>query len=165
MEYILKEKNKGCIFCEIPKENQDKKNYILYRGKFCFVILNAFPYNNGHLMIAPYDHIKNIEELKSETLIELMSLCKRSITVLKEKMNPQGFNIGINMGKFAGAGILEHVHLHIVPRWEGDTNFMPVISDTRVIPQYLSETYDLLKPGFWTTILKNILTKLVPFPI
>ena len=148
MEYILKEKKEGCIFCEKPKENQDEKNYILYRGKFCFVILNAFPYNNGHLMIAPYDHIKNIEELKSETLIELMSLCQRSITVLKERMNPQGFNIGINMGKFAGAGILEHVHLHIVPRWEGDTNFMPVISDTRVIPQYLSETYDLLKTGF-----------------
>ena len=148
MEYILKEKKEGCIFCEKPKGNQDKKNYILYRGKFCFVILNAFPYNNGHLMIAPYDHIKNIEELKSETLIELMSLCQKSITVLKEKMNPRGFNIGINISKVAGAGILEHVHLHIVPRWEGDTNFMPVISDTRVIPQYLSETYDLLKPGF-----------------
>jgi len=148
MKYILKEKKEGCIFCEKPKENQDKKNYILYRGKFCFVILNAFPYNNGHLMIAPYAHIKNIEELNNNTLIELMSLCQKSITVLKERMDPQGFNIGINISKVAGAGILEHVHLHIVPRWEGDTNFMPVISDTRVIPQYLSETYNLLKPGF-----------------
>lgn len=148
MEYILKEKNEGCIFCEIPKENQDKENYVLYRGKFCFVILNTYPYNNGHIMIAPYAHIKNLEELNRDTINELMSLCQKSISVLKEKMNPQGFNIGANIGKVGGAGILEHVHLHIVPRWQGDTNFMPVISDTKVMPQYLSETYDLLKAGF-----------------
>ncbi len=148
MEYILKEKNEGCIFCEIPKENQDKENYVLYRGKFCFVILNTYPYNNGHIMIAPYAHIKNLEELNRDTINELMSLCQKSISVLKKKMNPQGFNIGANIGRVGGAGILEHVHLHIVPRWQGDTNFMPVISDTKVIPQYLSETYDLLKAGF-----------------
>ncbi len=148
MEYILKEKNEGCIFCEIPKENQDKENYVLYRGKFCFVILNTYPYNNGHIMIAPYAHIKNLEELNRDTINELMSLCQKSISVLKEKMNPQGFNIGANIGKVGGAGILEHVHLHIVPRWQGDTNFMPVISDTKVMPQYLSETYDLLKAAF-----------------
>jgi ATP adenylyltransferase len=148
MEYILKEKNEACIFCEIPKENQDKENYVLYRGKFCFVILNTYPYNNGHIMIAPYTHIKNLEELNKDTINELMSLCQKSISVLKEKMNPQGFNIGANIGKVAGAGILEHVHLHVVPRWQGDTNFMPVISDTKVMPQYLSETYDLLKTGF-----------------
>lgn len=148
MEYILKEKNEGCIFCEIPKENQDKENYVLYRGKFCFVILNTYPYNNGHIMIAPYAHIKNLEELNRDTINELMSLCQKSISVLKKKINPQGFNIGANIGKVGGAGILEHVHLHIVPRWQGDTNFMPVISDTKVMPQYLSETYDLLKAGF-----------------
>lgn len=148
MEYILKEKNEGCIFCEIPKENQDKENYVLYRGEFCFVILNTYPYNNGHIMIAPYAHIKNLEQLNRDTINELMSLCQKSISVLKEKMNPQGFNIGANIGKVGGAGILEHVHLHIVPRWQGDTNFMPVISDTKVMPQYLSETYDLLKAGF-----------------
>lgn len=148
MEYILKEKNEGCIFCEIPKENQDKENYVLYRGKFCFVILNTYPYNNGHIMIAPYVHIKNLEELNRDTINELMSLCQKSISVLKKKINPQGFNIGANIGKVGGAGILEHVHLHIVPRWQGDTNFMPVISDTKVMPQYLSETYDLLKAGF-----------------
>lgn len=148
MEYILKEKNEGCIFCEIPKENQDKENYVLYRGKFCFVILNTYPYNNGHIMIAPYVHIKNLEELNRDTINELMSLCQKSISVLKKKMNPQGFNIGANIGKVGGAGILEHVHLHIVPRWQGDTNFMPVISDTKVMPQYLSETYDLLKAAF-----------------
>jgi len=148
MEYILKEKNEGCIFCEIPKENQDKENYVLYRGKFCFVILNTYPYNNGHIMIAPYDHIKNLEELNRDTINELMSLCQKSISVLKKKINPQGFNIGANIGKVGGAGILEHIHLHIVPRWQGDTNFMPVISDTKVMPQYLSETYDLLKAGF-----------------
>ena len=148
MEYILKEKNEGCIFCEIPKENQDKENYVLYRGKFCFVILNTYPYNNGHIMIAPYAHIKNLEELNRDTINELMSLCQKSISVLKKKINPQGFNIGANIGKVGGAGILEHVHLHIVPRWQGDTNFMPVISDTKVMPQYLSETYDSLKAGF-----------------
>lgn len=148
MEYILKEKNEGCIFCEIPKENQDKENYVLYRGKFCFVILNTYPYNNGHIMIAPYAHIKNLEELNRDTINELMSLCQKSISVLKKKINPQGFNIGANIGKVGGAGILEHVHLHIVPRWQGDTNFMPVISDTKIMPQYLSETYDLLKAGF-----------------
>lgn len=148
MEYILKEKNEGCIFCEIPKENQDKENYVLYRGKFCFVILNTYPYNNGHIMIAPYAHIKNLEELNRDTMNELMSLCQKSISVLKKKINPQGFNIGANIGKVGGAGILEHVHLHIVPRWQGDTNFMPVISDTKIMPQYLSETYDLLKAGF-----------------
>mgnify|MGYP001043728259 CR=1 FL=1 len=148
MEYILKEKNKGCIFCEIPKENSDKKNYVLYRGKFCFVILNTYPYNNGHIMIAPYAHIKNLEQLNKDTINELMSLCQKSISILKEKMNPQGFNIGANIGKVAGAGILEHVHLHIVPRWQGDTNFMPVIFNTKVMPEYLSKTYNLLKPGF-----------------
>jgi ATP adenylyltransferase len=148
MEYILKEKNEGCIFCEIPKENRDKENYVLYRGKSCFVILNTYPYNNGHIMIAPYAHIKNLEQLNKDTINELMSLCQKSISVLKEKMNPQGFNIGANIGKVSGAGILDHVHLHIVPRWQGDTNFMPVILDTKVMPQYLSETYDLLKVGF-----------------
>ncbi len=148
MEYILKEKNEGCIFCEIPKENQDKENYVLYRGKFCFVILNTYPYNNGHIMIAPYAHIKNLEELNRDTINELMSLCQKGISVLKKKINPQGFNIGANIGKVGGAGILEHIHLHIVPRWQGDTNFMPVISDTKVMPQYLSKTYDLLKAGF-----------------
>lgn len=148
MEYILKEKNEGCIFCEIPEENRDEKNYILYRGEFCFVILNTYPYNNGHIMIAPYSHVKNLEELNKDTINELMSLCQKSIFILKEKMNPQGFNIGVNIGKVAGAGILEHVHLHIVPRWQGDTNFMPVILDTKVIPEYLSKTYYLLKPNF-----------------
>ncbi len=148
IEYIEKEKEKGCIFCIKPKQNNDKENLILYRGDYSFVIMNRYPYNSGHLMIVPYKHKKDFELLDDNEIIEINRLIKISIKILKKVMNPDAFNIGINLGKSAGAGIDEHLHYHIVPRWNGDTNFMPVISDTRVVPEALERTYDKLVEHF-----------------
>ena len=148
IEYIEMEKPKGCILCDKPKENNDAQNYILYRGDKNFIMMNLYPYNAGHLMIAPYRHIANLEELNNEELREYWQIVTRSLKVLRKVFNPGGFNIGINMGKAAGAGIEEHVHTHIVPRWQGDTNWMPVIADVRVVPEALAETYRKLKGKF-----------------
>jgi ATP adenylyltransferase len=138
----------GCILCDKPKENNDALNYILYRGDKNFVIMNSYPYNPGHLMIAPYRHIANLEELTDEELHEHFNVVSRSIKLLKQVFKPDGFNLGINMGKVAGAGIDDHIHTHIVPRWQGDTNFMPVLSDVKVVPEALTETYEKLKGKF-----------------
>jgi len=148
MEYIMAEKPAGCILCEKPKQDNDAANYILFRGEKNFVLLNTYPYNPGHLMIAPYRHVAGLEELTTEELHEHIEIVSRSIKVIKQVFNPGGFNVGINMGKVAGAGITDHVHTHIVPRWQGDTNFMPVFADARVIPQALAETYQQLKDKF-----------------
>ncbi len=148
IEYIQMEKAKGCILCEKPRQNNDAVNYILYRGDKNFIILNSYPYNPGHLMVAPYRHIANLEELTDEERNEHFELVSRSIKVLKQAFNPDGFNLGTNIGKLAGAGIDEHIHTHIVPRWGGDANFMPVIADTRVVPEALAETYEKLKGKF-----------------
>jgi len=142
------EKSAGCILCDKPKQNNDAANYILYRGSKNFIMLNSYPYNPGHLMTAPYRHIASLEELTDEERNEHFEIVSRGIKVLKEVFNPGGFNIGINMGKIAGAGIDDHFHTHTVPRWQGDTNFMPVISDIRVIPEALAETYKKLKEKF-----------------
>ena len=148
IKYIQMEKPEGCILCEKPKENNDALNYILYRGDKNFVIMNSYPYNPGHLMIAPYRHIANLEELTDEELLEHFQIIGRATKLLKRVFNPDGFNIGINIGKVAGAGIAEHIHSHIVPRWQGDTNFMPVLSNVRVVPEALAETYKKLKDKF-----------------
>ncbi len=148
MEYIRMEKPEGCILCDKPKESDDIANYILYRGDKNFVIMNTYPYNSGHLMIAPYRHVASLEELTDEELGEHFQIVSRSVKVLKQVFKPDGFNIGINMGRVAGAGIDDHVHTHIVPRWLGDTNFMPVIGDTKVINEALSETYKKLQGRF-----------------
>jgi ATP adenylyltransferase len=148
IKYILMEKPGGCILCEKPSQNNDAPNYILYRGDKNFVIMNSYPYNPGHLMIAPYRHIANLDELTNEELHEHFEIVSRSIKVLRQVFNPGGFNLGINMGKVAGVGIEDHFHTHIVPRWQGDTNFMPVISDARVVPEALAETYEKLKGKF-----------------
>ncbi len=148
IEYILKEKPEGCILCDKPKENNDVLNYILYRGDKNFVIMNSYPYNPGHLMVAPYRHVANLEELTGEERHEHFEIVSRSIKILREVFNPGGFNIGINMGKVGGAGIDEHLHTHIVPRWQGDTNFMPVVFDVRVVAEALSETYEKLRVKF-----------------
>jgi len=145
VEYILKEKEKKCIFCQKAKENKDGENYILFRGEKCLVMLNAFPYNNGHLMIAPYRHIGSIEDLEEEEAGEMMKILSRMTVLLKKVMHSDGFNIGMNLGDVAGAGIVNHLHLHIVPRWKGDCNFMPVLSDTKVISEDLQQTYQKLK--------------------
>jgi ATP adenylyltransferase len=145
MEYILLEKPKECILCTKPKEDNDESNYILYRGGHNFVMLNSWPYNPGHLMIAPYRHISGLEQYTDEELWEHFDIVRRSTSALKKLLNPHGFNIGINIGKTAGAGIEDHLHTHVVPRWEGDTNFMPVIYNTRVLPEALASAYNKLK--------------------
>ena len=147
-EFILSKKEENCFFCEAIKSNQDRKNLVLYRGEECFCILNKYPYNNGHLMIAPNLHKDDLSKLNSSEMLEFMVLTRDMKNVLSKKMNPDGFNLGINLGKVAGAGIEGHIHLHIVPRWNGDTNFMPVISDTKVIPQSLEDLYLELKDYF-----------------
>jgi ATP adenylyltransferase len=148
IKYIQMGKAKGCILCDKPKENNDAPNYILFRGEKNFIMLNNYPYNPGHLMIAPYRHVASLEELTNEELHEHFEIVSQSLKVLRQVFDPSGFNIGINMGRVAGAGIADHVHTHIVPRWQGDTNFMPVVSDVRVVPEALAETYKKLEGKF-----------------
>jgi len=148
IEYILMEKPEGCILCEKPEEDKDEQNYILYRGHKNFIILNSYPYNPGHLMVAPYRHTGSLEELTGEERNEHFEMVSRAIRVLREAFNPGGFNIGANIGKVAGTGIDDHFHSHIVPRWQGDTNYVPVLADVRVLPQALAETYQKLKGKF-----------------
>lgn len=145
IKYIRSPKHDGCIFCDFPKEKRDREKLILYRGEHAFVIMNNYPYNPGHVMIAPYRHVGKWEDLNDEELLEIMKLSQLVIKALKRAMNPDGFNLGVNLGRVAGAGIDDHVHLHVVPRWNGDTNFMPVVDDTKVIPESLEEAYDELK--------------------
>ena len=145
IEYILGEKEGECIFCEKPKQEKDEDNYILLRGKRCLVMLNAYPYNNGHLMIAPYRHIDSVEDLEGDEARDMMEILSRMITLLKKVLRPEGFNVGMNLGSVAGAGIVGHLHLHVVPRWKGDTNFMPLISNTKIISESLRKTYQKLK--------------------
>jgi ATP adenylyltransferase len=134
-----------CIFCAQPAAQRDDDYYIPYRGERCFMMLNLYPYNNGHLMVAPYQHVGSIEQLDAETLAELMSQAQLALRALRLAFKPDGFNMGINEGKVAGAGFADHTHFHIVPRWNGDTNFMPVIADINVIPQYIARTYGQIK--------------------
>ena len=148
IEYVRMEKPEGCILCEKPKQDDDALNYILYRGDTNFIIMNAFPYTPGHLMVAPYRHVASPEELTDEELHEHADIVSRSIRVLRQVFSPGGFNLGINIGKIAGAGVEGHVHTHIVPRWQGDTNAMPVISNVRVVPEALAETFEKLKGKF-----------------
>lgn len=142
MDYIQSEKESGgCVFCQAVLQEDNPQNLIVHRGKLAFVILNRFPYNNGHLMVVPYLHKPSIDLLDAETRTEIMELVNQTIVVLHKVYSPQGFNVGINMGSAAGAGIREHVHMHIVPRWTGDTNFMSTLGTTRVLPETLDETY------------------------
>ncbi|MCP2605100.1 HIT domain-containing protein [Candidatus Aminicenantes bacterium AH-873-B07] len=139
---------KECIFCKALSSNNDEKSFILLRGKYNFVILNTFPYNCGHLMIAPYSHLSSPEHSTEESLMEFFIIMNVSLNVLKEAYNPHGFNIGMNLGKSAGAGVVDHYHLHIVPRWEGDANFMPLFGKTKVLLEDLKTTYNRLSPLF-----------------
>ena len=141
LDYIKGPKPDECIFCERPRLGDDAAAYIVERGERCFTMLNAFPYNNGHLMVSPYTHVPSIEELEADDLAEIMELAKRALAALREVYGPDGFNLGINQGKIAGAGFDDHVHLDVVPRWGADTNFMPVIGSTRVLPESLESSY------------------------
>jgi len=148
MEYIKSDKSDACIFCTLPRENEDEKNYILYRGKAAFIIMNIFPYNSAHLMVSPFRHIGCLTEQNSDETSELNRLTNTCIEILRKVINPEGFNVGYNIGKAAGAGYDEHIHCHIVPRWIGDTNFMPVLGETKVHPEHLKSTYSKLLPHF-----------------
>ncbi len=143
MEYIgssREGKDEGCIFCEKPKEGDDEKALILARTELSFGMLNAFPYNSGHLMVAPFRHEGEFGELAAEEAVEMHRLAASGLGALAETMRPQGFNLGWNLGRIAGAGVVDHVHLHVVPRWAGDTNFMPVLADVKVLPEALADT-------------------------
>jgi len=148
LEYVTKDKPEGCVFCEKPLSGDDRAAYIIHRGTHAYVILNAFPYNNGHVMVAPYAHLASLEELPAVTLHEMMDLAQLCSRALTQACSPDGLNVGFNLGSAAGAGIKDHLHLHLVPRWSGDTNFMPVIADVRVIPQSLDRSYQSLTEAF-----------------
>ncbi|MHC1631884.1 MAG: HIT family protein [Methanotrichaceae archaeon] len=145
LEYILGEKEEGCVFCRMVRENDDQKNLILHRGKYHFIVMNAYPYNNGHLMVVPYSHTSSLSGWDDEEKLEFFELADIAMKLLKNNMNPDGFNTGMNLGEAAGAGIADHLHLQIVPRWSGDTNFMTVLAETRVVPEHIQTTYDKLR--------------------
>ncbi len=146
MEYINKAtEESGCFLCRKSKEADDASNLILYRGESNFIILNVYPYNTGHLMVAPYRHVGDPSLLSDAEAREHLEMVKLGLKLLTETMSPEGFNIGMNLGKAAGAGLADHIHTHIVPRWQGDTNFMPIIADTKVLPESLTATYQKLK--------------------
>lgn len=137
-----------CIFCELPEAGDDERALILARSEHGFAILNKFPYNPGHLMVAPFHHAGQLDELGEEELDDTTRLLRRAVRALRDEADPHGFNIGMNIGRVAGAGIPDHVHWHVVPRWGGDHNFMPVIGQTKVLPELLEETYAKLRPRF-----------------
>jgi ATP adenylyltransferase len=147
LEYITGEKSDECIFCAKPALD-DEAALIVRRSERCFVMLNAFPYTSGHVMIAPYEHTADLTGLDDSTSLELMSLTKESVRAIERAYGPDGFNVGANLGTVAGAGVADHVHLHVVPRWEGDTNFMPVLGDVRVLPESLDDTRRRLEEAF-----------------
>ncbi|MBI2082898.1 MAG: HIT domain-containing protein [Deltaproteobacteria bacterium] len=148
IEYLKAKKEKGCVLCKRSRGKQDQQSYILHRGKKNFVILNRYPYINGHLMVVPYRHTARFEDLREDEMAEHHQLIRKSVLVLKKAFKPHGFNIGMNIGQAGGAGIAEHLHMHVVPRWPADTGCMPVLADTRSLPQYLQDTYKILKKGW-----------------
>jgi len=152
MEY-LEDNNKenGCVFCMAQEMQDGAENLIAYRSGHAYVILNRFPYTSGHIMVNPFKHVSTLEELDPETRAEMMELTTNCTTILKKIYNPQGFNVGINMGEAAGAGIPGHVHIHIIPRWMGDTNFMTSVGETRILPEALEKTYERIRNEFQNT--------------
>jgi ATP adenylyltransferase len=154
MHYILGGRKGGCFFCRNLRQRENEKNLILYQGEYTFVVMNRYPYTNGHLMVVPKRHCIDLEQLGDNELKELFHLLKASTHVLRTILRPHGFNIGMNIGKVGGAGE-DHLHIHIVPRWTGDTNFMPVIGETKIIPEYLQKTYQKLHSAFMELLGKK----------
>lgn len=144
-KFILGKKEKGCIFCKRVKEKKDEKNLILFRGERSFIIMNRFPYNTGHLMVCPNRHTGKLENLTESEISDLMKTAQLSIKVLKSALKPEAINLGMNLGKVSGAGVANHLHIHIVPRWSGDTNFMPIVAETKVVSISLREVFKKLK--------------------
>jgi ATP adenylyltransferase len=148
MEYIESNKEEGCVFCSAQEMEDGAENLVAFRGEHAYVILNRYPYTSGHLMVVPFDHKPNLEALDAQTRAEMMELTSQCMTVLRRIYHPEAFNMGANIGESAGAGIKSHVHLHIVPRWQGDTNFMTVVGDTRVLPEAIEITYQRVRNVF-----------------
>ena len=149
MEYIENHgKENGCVFCEAAKTPESAENLIVHRGGLAYVILNRYPYTSGHVMVVPFEHKPNLEQLDAATRAEMMELTSRATSVLRNVYNTQAFNVGLNIGEAAGAGVKEHVHIHVVPRWNGDTNFMSSLADTRVLPELLEDTWARIRQGF-----------------
>ena len=148
MKDASKDNSDACVFCAALEAGDDEANLIVHRGERCFVILNKFPYTNGHLMVAPYEHAAAIQELDAETVAEMMSLAQRGMNALETGYSPHGYNVGFNQGRVAGAGVEHHIHMHVVPRWGGDTNFMPVLGDTRVMNQTLEDSFKTVREAF-----------------
>jgi len=156
LEYILADKGgKGCIFCQMVSSRDEKEALVLHKTQHSIVAMNKYPYNNGHLMVAPKRHIPDLLSLSDAELLDLFATVQLCQAVLSERMRPDGFNIGINIGRTAGAGVDDHIHVHIVPRWEGDSNFMTTVSEVRVIPELLEKTFDRLRPGFVASSAKD----------
>jgi ATP adenylyltransferase len=148
-QYISKaNREEECIFCAKPAESRDEQNYIVHRGKRCFVLLNLYPYTSGHLMIAPYEHVATLEDAPLESLLEMMRLTREAERHLRRVYRPEGLNMGMNIGKCAGAGVAGHIHMHVLPRWTGDANFMSTVGETRVLPEELAETHRKLSQAF-----------------
>ena len=158
MDYILEKKEVGCLFCRKIAERQDRANLILHRGEYGFVMMNKFPYNNGHLMVVPYRHCLDFETLCGREVIDIFNLLGVATRVLRDRLHAQGFNVGINIGKEGGAGE-DHLHVHVVPRGVGDTNFMPILGETKVIPEYLEKTYQILRPAFGKGLKRKMILK------
>jgi ATP adenylyltransferase len=148
MEYIESHKEEGCVFCSAQKMEDSAENLIAFRGDRAYVILNRYPYTSGHLMVVPFDHKPNLEELDPQTRAEMMELTTRCMTALRKIYHPEAFNMGANIGESAGAGVKSHVHIHIVPRWGGDTNFITVVGEVRVLPESLERTYERVRSAF-----------------
>ena len=149
MGYILSnDKDNGCIFCPGKDRSKDEERLILSVDRRTMVLMNRYPYNNGHLLVAPVKHVSGLEQLNDKETLDLLLMVRKTVEILKEVMNPEGFNVGLNLGRVAGAGMEEHIHFHIVPRWKGDTNFMTVVGDVRVIPEHIKETYKKLRPHY-----------------
>lgn len=149
MQYIQQsEPEPGCLFCNIARQDEDETNLVVYRGPRCFVMLNLYPYNSGHLMVVPYQHVGAVDALAPEVGADLLQTAQLAVRAIDRVMEPHGYNMGINQGTVAGAGVPDHIHLHVVPRWNGDTNFMPVLADAKVMPELLAATAAKLRPAF-----------------
>ncbi len=148
MQYVGGSQSSDCIFCDKAREDRDAENLILHRADRAFVILNLYPYNSGHLMVAPFQHSGDLAGLPTEMMAAIWSLVQQSVVALSAEYRPDGYNLGMNLGRVAGAGVPDHVHLHVVPRWNGDTNFMPLTAETKVLPESLDQTYARLRPYF-----------------
>lgn len=162
IEYIKGPAREGCIFCVLPREGRDREHRILHQGQRVFVILNTFPYNSGHLMVVPHRHVADPGALEDEEALELAHLTAASMEAIRETYAAEGFNVGMNIGRAAGAGIVDHVHVHVVPRWVGDTNFMPVVGEVKVIPEDLSVTYDRLAAALQKVLARRKNTGVPP---